>query len=79
MKVLFPLYDRGIVAFVVVAAIFIIIIVNIGFSVSDTQKQAVEYAYDEVRDQLEISGKISAAADVNSGKIMVTAIPVRVA
>ncbi len=78
MKVLFPLYDRGIAAFVIVAAVFIIIIVNIGFSVSDTQKQAVEYAYDEVRDQLEISGKISAAADVNSGKIMVTAIPVRV-
>ncbi len=77
-KVVLPLYDRGIAAFVIVAAIFIIIIVNIGFSVSDTQKQAVEYAYDEVRDQLEISGKISAAADVNSGKITVTAIPVRV-
>ena len=78
-KVLIPLYDKGIVAFVVVAAIFIIIIVNIGFSVSDTQKQAVEFAYDEVRDQLEISGKISAAADVGSNEIMVTAIPVRVA
>jgi len=77
-KVLFPLYDKGIAAFVVVAAVFIIIIVNIGFSVSDTQKQAVEYAYDEVRDQLEISGRISAAADVNSDEIMITAIPVRV-
>jgi len=77
-KVLFPLYDRGIAAFVIVAAVFIIIIVNIGFTVSDTQKQAVEYAYDEVRDQLEISGKISSAADVNSDEITVTAIPVRV-
>ncbi len=78
-KVLIPLYDKGIVAFVVVAAIFIIIIVNIGFSVSNTQKQAVEYAFDEVRDQLEISGRISAAADVISDEIMITAIPVRVA
>jgi len=77
-KVVFPLYDKGIVSFVVIAAVFIIIIVNIGFSVSDTQKQAVEFAYDEVRDQLEISGKISAAADVGSNEIMVTAIPVRV-
>jgi len=77
-KVLIPLYDKGVAAFVIVAAVFIIIIVNIGFSVSDTQKQAVEHAYDEVRDQLEISGRISAAADISSGKITVTAIPVRV-
>jgi len=78
LKGLFPLYEKGIASFVIVAAVFIIIIVNIGFSVSDTQKQAVEYAYDEVRDQLEISGKISAAADVKSDEIMITAIPVRV-
>jgi len=77
-KLLVPLYDKGVAAFVGVAAVFIIMIVNIGFSVSDTQKQAVEYAYDEVRDQLEISGRISAAADVNSNEIMITAIPVRV-
>jgi len=77
-KVLFPLYDKGIASFVVVAAVFIIIIVNIGFSILDTEKQAVEYAYDEVRDQHEISGRIYAAADVNSDEIMITAIPVRV-
>ena len=76
---IFPLYNTGIAAFFVIALVIVFILVNIGFTVTDTEKQVVENAYDEVRDQLEISGKISAAADVNSNEIMVTAIPVRVA
>jgi len=77
-KGVFPLYNTGIATFFVIALIIVVILVNIGFSVTDTEKQVVERAYDEVRDQLEISGKISAAADVNSNEIMITAIPVRV-
>ncbi len=74
----FPLYNTGIATFFVIALIIVLILVNIGFSVTDTEKQVVERAYDEVREQLEISGKISAAADVSSDEIMITAIPVRV-
>jgi len=77
-KGVFPLYNTGIAAFFVIALVIVFILVNIGFTVTDTEKQVVENAYDEVRDQLEISGKISAAADVNSDEIMITAIPVRV-
>ena len=76
---IFPLYNTGIAIFFVTALVIVVILVNIGFSVTDSEKQVVEKAYDEVRDQLEISGKISAAADVNSNEIMITAIPVRVA
>ncbi len=75
---LFPLYNTGIATFFVIALVIVVILVNIGFSVTDSEKQVVEKAYDEVREQLEISGKISAAADVSSGEITVTAIPVRV-
>ncbi len=74
----FPMYNTGIAAFFVISVVFVIIFVNIGFSITDTDKAVVEDAYDEVREQLEVSGKISAAADVTSDKIMITAIPVRV-
>lgn len=73
------MYNAGIVAFFTIALVFVIIFVNIGFSINDSQKLVVEDAYNEVREQLEVSGKISAAADVTSNKIMINAIPVRVA
>ena len=74
-----PMYNTGIVIFFTIAVVFVIILVNIGFSVNDSQKDVVEDAYDEVREQLELSGKISAVADVSSNEIMITGIPVRVA
>ncbi len=74
----FPVYNTGIVAFFTIAVVFVIIFVNIGFSVNNSQKDVVEDAYDEVRVQLEVSGKISAASDVTSNKMMVTTIPVRI-
>ena len=73
------MYNTGIVVFFGIAIVFVIIFVNIGFSINDTDKAVVDDAYDEVREQLEVSGRISAAADVVSDKIMITAIPVRVA
>ena len=74
----FPLYNTGIAAFFGIAIVFVIIFVNIGFAINDTDKAVVDDAYDEVREQLQVSGKISAVADVASNKIMITAIPVRV-
>jgi flagellin FlaB len=72
------MYNTGIVVFFGIAIVFVIIFVNIGFAVNKTDKAVVEDAYDEVREQLEVSGRISAAADVTSNKIMITAIPIRV-
>ena len=77
-KGVIPMYNTGIAIFFTVAIVFVIILVNIGFSINDSQKDVVEDAYDEVREQLELSGKISAAADVTSDKIIVNSIPVRV-
>lgn len=74
-----PLYNIGIASFFTIAVVFVIIFVNIGFSINDSQKNVVDDAYDEVREQLEVSGRISATADVTTNKIMITAIPVRVA
>lgn len=73
----FPMFNTGVVLFFAIAIVFVFIFVNIGFSVNDSQKDVVEDAYDEVREQLEISGKISAVADVGMDKIIITAIPVR--
>lgn len=73
------MYYTGIVAFFTIAIVYVIIFVNIGFSVNEADKDVVQDAYDEVREQLVVSGRISAAADVSSDKIRVTAIPVRVA
>ena len=64
----FPLYNTGIAAFFGIAMVFVVIFVNIGFAINDTDKAVVEDAYDEVREQLEVSGKISAVADVSSNK-----------
>jgi len=75
----FPMYYTGMVAFFTIAIVYVIIFVNIGFSVNEADKAVVQDAYDEVREQLEVSGRISAAADVTSDKIMITGIPVRVA
>lgn len=75
----FPMYNAGIAAFFTISIVFVFIFVNIGFSINDTDKAVVDDAYDEVREQLRVSGKISAVADVTSDKIMITVMPVRVA
>lgn len=77
-KGVIPFYNTGIAVFFIVAVVFVIILTNIGLSINNSQKDVVEDAYDEVREQLEVSGKISAAADLTTNKIMVTAIPVRI-
>ncbi len=76
-KGVFPMFNTGIVLFFTIAVVFVFIFVNIGFSVNDSQKDVVQDAYDEVREQLEISGKISAAANSSLDKITVTGIPIR--
>ena len=76
-KGLFSLYNIGIGTFFAIGLVLVVIFVNIGFQVNDSQKQVVEHAYDEVREQLELSGKISAVTDVSANKIITTSIPVR--
>lgn len=76
---IFSLYDTGLVVFFIIAVILAIIFIYVGFSVNDAQKKVVDDALDEVDEKLVVAGKISAAADVSSDKLMVTATPVRTA
>jgi archaeal flagellin FlaB len=74
---LISLYGTGIATFFIIALILVVIFVNIGFEVNDTQKQVVEKAVEEVDERFVIAGKISAMADVSSDEILATATPVR--
>lgn len=76
-RAVFPMYNTGIVIFFTIAVILVIIFVNIGLSVNNTQKAVVDKAVDEIDERLVITGKISAFADVSSHKIMATATPVK--
>ena len=76
-RAVFPMYNTGIVAFFTIAVILVILFVNIGLSVNNTQKKVVDKAVDEIDERLAIAGKISALADVSSHKIMATATPVK--
>src|SRR3972149_6291976 len=78
-RAVFPIYNTGIAAFFTIAVIMVILLVNIGLSVTNTQKEVVDDALDEIDERLVIAGKISAFADVSSHKIMATATPVRTA
>jgi archaeal flagellin FlaB len=76
-RAVFPMYNTGIVIFFTIAVILVIIFVNIGLSVNNTQKAVVDKAVDEIDERLAIAGKISAFADISSHKIMATATPVK--
>ena len=76
-RAVFPMYNTGIAAFFTIAVILVILLVNIGLSVNNTQKEVVDKALDEIDERLAVAGKISAAADVSSHKIMATATPVK--
>jgi len=71
------MYNTGIAVFFTIAVIMVILLVNIGLSVTNTQKEVVDKALDEIDERLAIAGKISAVADVSSHKIMATATPVK--
>ena len=73
----FPMYNTGIAVFFIIAVILVIIFVDIGLSVNNTQKQVVDKALNEIDERLAIAGKISGVADVSSHKIMATATPVK--
>ena len=76
-RAVFPMYNTGIAVFFIIAVILVIIFVDIGLSVNNTQKQVVDKALNEIDERLAIAGKISGVADVSSHKTMATATPVK--
>ena len=68
------------IAFVIVAAALAFVVLNMGFSTTQRAKTAIVSSLEESSSALEIAGKVTAAGDVSpTGKINVTAIPVKVA
>ncbi len=78
-RAVFPMYNAGLAVFFTIALILVILFVNVGLSVNNTQKEVVDKAVDEIDERLVIAGKISAFADVSSYKILATATPVKTA
>ena len=68
------------IAFVIVAAALAFVVLNMGFSTTQRAKTAIVSSLEESSSALEIAGKVTAAGDVSpTGKINVTAVPVKVA
>src|SRR3989338_92269 len=68
------------IAFLIVAAALAFVVLNMGFSTTQRAKTAIVSSLEESSSALEIAGKVTAAGDVSpTGKINVTAIPVKVA
>jgi flagellin FlaB len=74
---LFSVYNIGMTLFFIIALVLVVIYSNIGFQVNQTQKEVVEKAVDQVDDHFVVAGKISAAANVSSNKLIATATPVK--
>ncbi len=74
---LLSLYSSGLVMFFAIAIVLVIIIINVGFMTTDSEKQVVIKAMEEADDHLMIAGKISGVADTISNKLTVVTIPVR--
>ena len=75
----FSLLNIGIVAFFTIGVIVSILLINAGFTVTNTQKDVVNEVVSQVDEHLAIGGEISAFADVSSNKIKATGTPIRTA
>ena len=68
------------IAFVIVAAALAFVVLNMGFSTTQRAKTAIVASLDESSSALEIAGKVTGAGDISpTGKINVTAVPLKVA
>ena len=74
---LMSLYSSGMVMFFSIAIVMAVIIINVGFSVTNTQKQVVIEAIEEVDEHLIVAGKISGAADAPTSKLVISSIPIK--
>ena len=59
---LFPLYNTGIATFFVIALVIVVILVNIGFAITDTDKQVVEKEGPKVKELIARAIRRSLAA-----------------
>ena len=67
------------IAFVIVAAALAFVVLNMGFSTTQKAKTAIASSITEASSSLEIAGKVSGVGFVSSGKLNVTAVPLKTA
>jgi len=66
------------IAFVIVAAALAFVVLNMGFSTTQKAKTTIISSLKEASSSLQISGKVTAIADVPAGLVNATAIPIKV-
>src|SRR5574338_131052 len=67
------------IAFVIVAAALAFVVLNMGFSTTQKAKTTIVSGLGEASSGLEISGKVFGLGDTTNNKLMVEAIPIKVA
>jgi flagellin FlaB len=76
---LFTLFNLANLAFFTIGLVFVYILINIGFSVTDSEKKVVIETMEKIDEHLVIAGNIVANADVYSNELKITATPVKTA
>ena len=66
------------IAFVIVAAALAFVVLNMGFATSQKAKTTIIQSLNEASSALEVSGKVTAIADVNAGVVNATSIPLKI-
>ena len=66
------------IAFVIVAAALAFVVLNMGFATTQKAKTTIISSLKEASSALEISGKVTAIADVSAGLVNATSIPIKV-
>jgi len=66
------------IAFVIVAAALAFVVLNMGFATTQKAKTTIISSLSEASSALEISGKVTAIANVPKGLVNATAIPIKV-
>jgi flagellin FlaB len=66
------------IAFVIVAAALAFVVLNMGFATTQKAKTTIISSLNEASSALEVSGKVTAIADVSAGNVNATSIPVKI-
>ena len=66
------------IAFVIVAAALAFVVLNMGFATTQKAKTTIISSLNEASSALEVSGKVTAVANVPKGLVNATAIPIKV-
>ena len=66
------------IAFVIVAAALAFVVLNMGFATTQKAKTTIISSLSEASSALEVSGKVTAIADVSAGEVNATSIPLKI-